>query len=87
MANPYREAAERARDKTDEQYASEISSLTRLRDEEIQKLFPARVDKDRLLELLAIVNDSTSENEKINKFKENVEHLAPAVLRLVKVLL
>ena len=86
MPNPYREAANRAGKKTDEKYASEISSLTRLTDEEIKKVFPTRPDKDRLMELLAIVTDSTNENQKINELKKNIEDLAPTVIKFIKLL-
>jgi hypothetical protein len=84
MSNPFREAAERAAEKTNIEYASKISNLTRLTDKEIGKLFPARTDKNRLMELLAIVNDSTNKNQKIIKLKKNIDTLAPVVLKLVK---
>lgn len=73
-------------DKTNEELASEISSLTRLKDNEINKLAPAKQDKERLLQLLEIVNSATSENEKAAKLKGNIESLAATAIKLVKVL-
>lgn len=87
MPNRYEEAARRAAEKTDEEYASEISSLTRLKDSEINRLFPTRADKDGLLEFLSIVNSATNENEKIVKLKKNIDNLAGTVIKLVKLLI
>lgn len=84
MPNRFKEAAKKARNATNAKYASEISSLTRLTDNEIAKLFPARADKERLMELLAVVNDATSENQKISKLTKNIEYLAPAAIKLIK---
>lgn len=86
MPNRYEEAAKRAANTTNEEYASEISSLTRLKDSEINRLFPTRADKDGLLELLSIVNSVTNENEKIVKLKKNIDNLAGTVIKLVKLL-
>lgn len=73
--------------KTNEDLASEISSLTHLKDNEINKLAPAKQDKEKLLQLLEIVNSATSENEKAVKLKENIESLAVTAIKLVKVLM
>lgn len=86
MSNPYEETARRAANATNEKYSSEISSLCRLKDEEINQLFPERADKDRLLELLKVVNATTDENEKVAKLKENIENLAGTVIKLLKIL-
>lgn len=86
MANPYEEAAKRAADLTDEKYASEISSLCRLKDEEINSLFPGKADKDKLLKLLKIVNDATNENQKVAVLTQNIGNLAGTVVKVVKFL-
>lgn len=86
MANPFEEAAHRTAEATDKQYASELSSLCRLTDVEIEKYFPARGDKDALLELLNAVKGATDENEKIGKLKDNIDRFAGTVLKLVKIL-
>ncbi len=75
-----------AADKTDAQLSSQISGLTRLKDSEIQKLFPAPDDKTSLLQLLSIVNAATDENTKIAKLTQNISSLAAVSIRLIKYL-
>ncbi|MBI4548533.1 MAG: hypothetical protein HY707_11160 [Ignavibacteriae bacterium] len=82
----FAEALERAARKTDAELASEISSLTRLKDDEINALFPTKPDKEKLLKLLDIVNAATDENNKILELKTNIEDVAGAVVKIVKFL-
>lgn len=84
--NKYATAAKEAQRQTDEKYKSVISSLTRLTDDEIEKFFPKRGDKDKLLELMELVNQETSENEKIIKLKDNAEKFGAIAFRLLKLL-
>ena len=86
MPNPFEEAARKAAAATDEQYASELSSLCRLTDVEIATYFPTRDGKDKLLELLTVVKGATGENEKVIHLKQNVDRLAGIVVRLVNIL-
>lgn len=72
--------------KTNAELASDISSLTSLKDSQINYLFPTKSDKENLLRLLSVVNSSTSENDKINQLKKNFDDLASTVIKLVKVL-
>ena len=76
-----------AAEKTNADLASEISSLTRLKDSDIERLFPTKSDKDHLLQLLDIVNAATEENRKIAQLKKNFDSIAGTVIRLVKVLI
>lgn len=85
--NKYTAAAKRAQMQTDEEYKNVISSLTRLRDEELDKFFPERADKEKLLELLELVNSGTSTNKKILKLKENSEKFGFISLKLLKLLI
>jgi hypothetical protein len=73
-------------EKTNNQLASEISSLTRLTDAQIKSVCPARVDKESLLRLLEIVNSATEENTKIKQLKDNIETLAGTVIKVLRVL-
>ena len=86
LENKYAAAARKAQEQTDEKYKNVISSLTRLTDEEIEKFFPERRDKDKLLELMDLVNQETSENEKITKLKDNAEKFGAIAFRLLKLL-
>lgn len=84
MSNRYKGKGKETRFKTDKILANELSELTHLKKDEIKKLFPKRADKDKLDELLRIVRASTTQNQKIIKLKENIDALAPVVLKLVK---
>jgi hypothetical protein len=84
--NPYEKAAREAAKATDEKYSSILSSLCRLKDDEISHLFPDREDKDKLLELIQIVNDATNENQKIVKLKENIDSFGKIIIRIFKTL-
>jgi len=86
MLNRDEKAARRAANKKDKKYAAEISSLIRLTDDEIMRLFPSRSEKVQLLELLQIVTANTDENEKIVKLKENIDNLACVAIKLVELL-
>ncbi len=84
--NKYTAAAKKAQVQTDEEYAGIISSLTKIPDNDLEKFFPERADKDKLKELLTIVNSGTSYNEKITKLKENGEKLGILAIKLLKLL-
>ena len=72
--------------KTDQQLASEISSVTKLTDAEIGSMFSSKPDKEKLLKLLEIVNSATDENKKVAQLKSNIEELAGVVVTLMKVI-
>lgn len=68
---------------TDDELASRISSLTRLKDSEIKALFPTQADVQNVAKLMDIVNRKTAENERANEFVANIQQLAPVALRLL----
>jgi len=73
-------------DKTNDELASEISSLTRLTDAQIKSISPAKADKENLLKLLEIVNSATGENNQIVQLRDNIASLAGTVIKVLKVL-
>lgn len=73
-----------AADKTDKKLAGQISSLTRMTDEEVQKWFPRKADAKKLAKLMKIVKSSENRNTKINRIVENSEELAGIVLTLLE---
>lgn len=83
----YKDAADRAAQLTNEQLTMQISSLTKLKKEEIETLFPERADKERLGQLISIVKDATSENEQVSKLKDNIENLAGTAVKLLRFLI
>lgn len=73
-----------AAEKTDDALASQISSLTRMTDEEIGGLFPEAKDAKKLVELMRIVKSAEERNTKINNIAANSEKFAGVVLTLVE---
>lgn len=72
-----------AGDKTDQQLAGKISSVTRLTDEEVKEMFPDPADVKKLGELMEIVKRSGDKNDKINKIVANAEDFAGIILTLL----
>lgn len=76
-------AVENAGERTDANLASQISSVTRLTDEEIKKLFPDPADVKRLAALMEIVKKAGDQNEKVNRIVANIDDFAGIVLTLL----
>jgi len=82
MGLDWSKIAAEAAEETDRQLAGDISSLTTMTDREIEELFPTHDDKQRLAELMEIVNGAGSRNEKITRIVDNIEDLAGTVLTI-----
>lgn len=72
-----------AGDKTDKKLAGKISSVTRMTDEEVKKLFPNPADVKKLAELMQVVKQAGDRNEKINKIVNNAEEFGGIILTLL----
>jgi hypothetical protein len=68
---------------TIKQLDSRISSLVRLKDSELESLFPAKPDKEKLIQLMQIVKGAEEDNIKQKKLIDNISSLAGTVLTLV----
>jgi hypothetical protein len=77
------EAIKNAAKKTDDKLASQISSLTRLKDAEIKEMFPEPSDVKKLAELMAIVKSAEDKNLKISKIIKNSENFAGIIMTLL----
>ena len=77
------EEVDAAAKKTNEKLASAASSVSRLTDEEVKKLFPKPADVQKLKDLLEIVKSEDSHNQKVSKLMNNIEDLAGTVVKLV----
>lgn len=77
------QAIEDAGPRTDAKLAGQISSVTRLTDEEIEKLFPDPADVKKLAELMEIVKKAGDKNQKINRIVANIDDFAGIVLTLL----
>ena len=75
--------ADDAAQKTDNKLAATISSLTRMKDDEVKKLFPKAADAKKLVELMQIVKSAESRNKKISNMVKNSEKFAGIVLTLL----
>lgn len=84
--NRFTEIAKNASKKTDAQFATELTDLTKLTRSDLEKMLPARADQERLAALMAIVDSSAKENTKLARLKENLDELGPVVLRVLKAL-
>lgn len=69
--------------KTDRELASQISSLTRMTDEEVQELFPNPADVKKLAALMKIVKSAEEKNKKINNISANAEQFAGVIITLL----
>jgi len=76
--------AKRAAAATDEELSLEIAKLTRFSTEDMNALFPKRADKQLLLELLALVNAATTENEKAAALNKNISKYSKIVIKMAK---
>ena len=74
---------EEASTETDTALASQISSMSRLTDAEVEELFPDPSDKKELARLMQIVNSAADDNEKRAQLIGDVSQVAGAVLKLV----
>jgi hypothetical protein len=71
---------------TNIQFSAEIARLTSLTSADAQRLFPRKIDKDRLVELMAIVHAATARNEKAAQLEKNIQKLSTSVIRLLEFL-
>jgi len=83
----FKKISAQAREATNTSLAGEISSLTRLNEEDIRRLLPRKVDKERFGTLMAIIADSTSDNRKVAALKENMDDVGQVLVRILKLLL
>ena len=74
---------EEAKEKTDNKLASEISSVSRLTDAEVKKLFPDKASAAAFIELMTIVKSSDDRNKKVNRILDNGKKFGGIVLDLL----
>lgn len=68
---------------TNKQLAGELAKLTPLTEEQINSLLPTKVEKQRFRQLIAIVNDSASQNQKVASLTSNFAELGTVVLKVL----
>ncbi|OGR26159.1 MAG: hypothetical protein A2277_08195 [Desulfobacterales bacterium RIFOXYA12_FULL_46_15] len=87
MDSTWEEIRKKAKEQTDDTFASKVSSLTRLTDDEIKEIIPNALDKERLATLLGIVADATKSNNEKAEAIRNINGLAEIAIPLLLKLL
>ena len=87
MDSTWEEIRKKAKKQTDDTFASKVSSLTRLTDDEIKEITPNALDKERLATLLEIVADATKSNNEKAEAIRNINGLAEIAVPLLRKLL
>ena len=77
------EIADDAGQKTDDELAGQISSLTKMTDAEIKKLFPKATEAKNLVALMQIVKSAESRNKKNSNIVKNSKKFAGIVVTLL----
>jgi len=73
-----------AREKADAALAEELQALKKATDTKLEELRPRITDEVTYDKLIAEVKEATARNESLAQFRERVEKLGPAALRVVK---
>jgi DNA repair ATPase RecN len=73
----------KVKEKTDSEFATEASSLTRFTDEEIKAIAPSIGDREKLAQLMEIVSDATKSNREKAEAIKNIAGLADIAVRIV----
>jgi hypothetical protein len=76
-----------ARESTNRALAGEISSLTFLTEDDVERLLPRKQDKETFGTLMAIVASRTDDNAKVAALRENMDAVGLVLVRILKLLL
>ncbi len=80
----WEEIRKKARERTDREFASEASSLIHLTDEEIKEITPSPLDKEKLAELMSVVEDATKSNEEKAEAVRSISGLAEVAVSMIR---
>jgi hypothetical protein len=75
------------REQTNRELAGEISTLTFLAEDDVERLLPRKVDKEQFSTLMAIVASGTDDNTKVARLKERLDEVGHVLLKILKELL
>lgn len=79
----YREAAERARQLTNKQLATEMAALAPFKRGELQKLLPRKRDKEAFIALMKEVEAESTEDEKLAYLQNNLNTAGKVVIKVL----
>lgn len=69
---------------TNSQLAGELAKVSPLTADEVEQMLPRKADKQRLGDLINIVNSSASRNRKVAKLTDNIADLGAVVVRMLE---
>lgn len=78
------QAIEESVAETNDNLASQLSSLTSLKDSDVRAMFPQTENLRSCVKLMEIVNSSKDDNEKVNDIMNNAETFAKVTLKLLE---
>jgi hypothetical protein len=73
-----------ARERTNRALAGEISSLTFLTQEDVERLLPRKADKERFGRLMAILSARSSDNAKLAALRDQLDDVGQVLLKILK---
>ena len=83
MANRFTQAAEKARQITNDQLANEITSICSLNMAKVNELMPAQKDKEAFLALMKEVQSDTTADQKLAYFQKNFASVGSVALKVL----
>lgn len=83
-ANPFEEAAAKARKETNEALSEELAAITPIRADALAKMLPTQGDKEEFARLMAAVNAATTHNEKVAAIRQNIGNFTKAAVKLLQ---
>jgi hypothetical protein len=83
MGNMFDNVSRVAADQTNQDLSQELSSLTGISVDKLKALFPAPIDQSYVKQLIDIVTNATTENDKINQLREKAETCGKVALKLI----
>jgi hypothetical protein len=83
----FEKVSREARESTNRALAQELTSLTFLTEQEVERLLPRKVDKERFGTLMAIVAAETDDNTKVAALKENLDEVGGVLMKILRLFL
>lgn len=84
MPNRFSEIAKDSANKTNAELRDELARVLPITSAEVQKYLPKKADKEKLAELMAIVDSSTAHNKKVKALLDSIDSLAGVVVRVLR---
>jgi len=83
----FEKVSREARESTNRALAQELTALTFLTEQDVERLLPRKVDKERFGTLMAIVAADTDDNAKVAALKENLEEVGGVLVKILRLFL